>query len=356
MSSSYQVGLAAVVGTVLLSAGVCLAFVNPRPAPAPAGQDLGPGGFDLGSYRLVERSGRTVTEADLADEVWVASFVFTRCPTSCPRISARMRELQGKLRETGVRLVSLSVDPEHDTPEVLTSYAERYGADPDRWWMLTGPQDEVYDLILDRFKLSVSQTTEDDRKAGAEAVAHSDKLALVGRGNRVVGFFASDDESAIANLVGRARLLDTEGSWVRRLPAVNASLNATCAVLLVVAWSFILAGRWRWHAATMLAAVAVSALFLGSYLVYHYFVGSVAYRGTGLTRLAYFTILLSHTALATFGVVPLVGLTLFRAYRRQFGRHARIAAVTFPIWLYVSVTGVVIYWMLYQMPMATSPG
>ena len=121
-------------------------------------------------------------------------------------------------------------------------------------------------------------------------------------------------------------------------------------MLLILGWVLIRAGNVRGHAARMIACVAVSALFLACYLLYHFQVGSVAFRGVGPIRLVYFTILLSHTLLATFGVVPLVALTLTRALRRRFDRHARIARVTFPIWLYVSVTGVVIYLMLYQMP------
>ena len=104
----------------------------------------------------------------------------------------------------------------------------------------------------------------------------------------------------------------------------------------------------------MSLAVVVSSAFLACYLLYHYEVGSVAFRGFGPIRFAYFTILLSHTLLATFGVVPLVGLTLYRSLRRQFDRHARIARVTFPIWMYVSVTGVVIYVMLYHLDVSTS--
>ena len=134
------------------------------------------------------------------------------------------------------------------------------------------------------------------------------------------------------------------------LPALNASLNGTCAVLLVVGWTFILTDRVRAHAACMIAAVAVSAVFLACYLVYHFQVGSVAFRGVGASEFVYFTILLSHTALATVGVVPLVSITLIRAARKQFDRHASIARVTFPIWLYVSITGIIVYWMLYQMP------
>jgi protein SCO1/2/putative membrane protein len=103
----------------------------------------------------------------------------------------------------------------------------------------------------------------------------------------------------------------------------------------------------------MILAVITSALFLGSYLLYHYLAGSTNFRGIGLARVVYFTILLSHTVLATLGVVPLLIVTINRAARRQFDRHATIAKIALPIWLYVSITGVVIYLMLYELPIAT---
>ena len=98
----------------------------------------------------------------------------------------------------------------------------------------------------------------------------------------------------------------------------------------------------------MLLAVGASALFLSCYLYYHFHAGSVAFKGVGAVRVAYRTILLSHTVLATLGVVPLLIVTLTRAFRRRFAQHAAIAQVTFPIWMYVSITGVIIYLMLYH--------
>jgi protein SCO1/2 len=325
-----------------------------RPAAAPrAGQDLGNQGFELGSFRLTERSGRTVTEADLSGDVWVSAFIFTRCPISCPKISSVMKGLQQPLGDVGVKLVSLSVDPDYDTPEVLTRYANGLGADPDRWWFLTGKQDEIVDLILHRFHLPVGsdEGAPDDPEAKAESVRHSPRLVLVDRGNVVVGFFDSDDPEAVKTLVAKAT---RKASWARKLPAVNATLNGTCALLLMLGWVLILARRVRGHAACMIAAVVVSAVFLGCYLLYHFQVGSVSFQGTGRSKVIYLSILLSHTVLATLGVVPLVAVTLVRAIRKEFHRHASIARVTFPIWLYVSITGVVIYWMLYQMPVTSS--
>ncbi len=354
VNASYRLGILIVAGVVLLSAGLVTAWqvYGPPPEPKRAGQDLGDLGYELGSFRLTERSGRAVTEADLAGDVWVAAFVFTRCPMSCPRISSVMKkDLQGPLGDAGVRLVSISVDPDYDTPAVLARYAAGLGADPDRWWFLTGKQDEVVDLILDRFHLPIEKDPGADADAKVEAVRHSPRLVLVDRGNKVSGYFDSDDPKAVAKLVAKAR---RKASWARKLPAVNATLNGTCALLLMLGWVLILTKRARGHAACMISAVVVSSVFLGCYLIYHFQAGSVEFPGEGWPKVVYRSILLSHTVLATFGVVPLVSLTLIRAIRKDFHRHASIARVTFPIWLYVSITGVVIYWMLYQMPVGTS--
>jgi uncharacterized membrane protein YozB (DUF420 family) len=132
------------------------------------------------------------------------------------------------------------------------------------------------------------------------------------------------------------------------LPAVNAILNATSAGLLLAGYVLIRQGRRDAHRRVMLAAVACSTLFLTCYLVYHAHVGSVPFRGRGTVRTVYFTILLTHTVLAV-AIVPLVGVTLVRGLRGRYDRHRRIARVTLPLWGYVSVTGVVIYWMLYRM-------
>lgn len=134
---------------------------------------------------------------------------------------------------------------------------------------------------------------------------------------------------------------------VASLPTLNAALNATSAVLLVAGLLFIRRRRIGAHRACMLAACATSTLFLASYLIYHARVGSVPYRGSGWHRPLYFSILISHTILAA-AIVPLAIVTLRRALGGDFARHARLARVTLPIWIYVSVTGVVVYLMLYR--------
>ena len=135
---------------------------------------------------------------------------------------------------------------------------------------------------------------------------------------------------------------------VRDLPAVNASLNALAACLLVAGYVLVRQRKLIAHRNVMIAALACSVLFLTSYLIYHAQVGSVKFQGQGTARTIYFTVLLTHTVLAA--LVPfLAGITVWRAYRKQYNRHVRIARWTLPIWLYVSVTGVVVYWMLYRM-------
>ena len=134
---------------------------------------------------------------------------------------------------------------------------------------------------------------------------------------------------------------------VTDLPALNATLNATAAVLLVIGWTLIRRGRVEQHRKVMIAAFTTSCLFLISYLVYHAQVGSVRFTKQGPIRFVYFTILLTHTILAA-AIVPMVLLSLSRGLKRQDARHRAIARWTLPLWLYVSITGVVVYLMLYR--------
>lgn len=135
---------------------------------------------------------------------------------------------------------------------------------------------------------------------------------------------------------------------VHDLPAVNASLNSCAAALLIWGYTLIRRKRIEAHRRVMIAAFAMSVAFLASYLVYHYHVGSVRFQKTGTIRTVYLTILLTHTVLAA--LVPfLAGITLYRGLKGDYARHRRVARWTFPIWLYVSVTGVIVYWMLYRL-------
>jgi putative membrane protein len=131
------------------------------------------------------------------------------------------------------------------------------------------------------------------------------------------------------------------------LPTLNAILNTTSAILLTIGYLLIRRKKIRAHRAFMIAAFATSTLFLISYLTYHYHHGATRFQGQGAVRVVYLTILLTHTILAT-AIVPMIFITFARALREKFDRHRKIARWTLPLWLYVSVTGVIVYLMLYH--------
>jgi len=136
---------------------------------------------------------------------------------------------------------------------------------------------------------------------------------------------------------------------IEDLPALNAGLNGVASLFLLGGWLMIKQrGNRRLHTVLMICALVSSALFLSSYLVYHYHVGHTVYEGEGLIRLLYFSILLTHVPLATL-MVPFIFAAVWFAYRQRFDLHVRITRYVWPVWMYVSVTGVMIYVMLYQL-------
>ena len=132
------------------------------------------------------------------------------------------------------------------------------------------------------------------------------------------------------------------------LPTINAILNATSGALVLLGYRNIRRGKDAIHKKFMLTAIGVSAIFLASYLTYHWEVGSIKFQGEGIIRIIYFSILISHTILAVV-IVPMVLRTVYLALKGQFSKHRKIAKLTFPIWVYVSATGVIVYLMLYQL-------
>lgn len=139
---------------------------------------------------------------------------------------------------------------------------------------------------------------------------------------------------------------------IARLPTVDATLNAASAIFLVLGYLFIRRKNIQAHKMCMLSAFSTSMIFLVFYLTYHYFHGTTHFLGLGAVRPFYFVLLGSHTVLAVV-IVPLALATLYRAWRQRFEPHKRIARWTLPLWLYVSVTGVLVYWMLYHLFPAT---
>lgn len=155
----------------------------------------------LPDFRLTERSGRRISLEDLRGKVWVADFIFTRCPGPCPAMSRKFAELQRAFRKLDdVRLVSITVDPEHDTPEALSKYADSYGADPQRWLFLTGEKQTILDLAVEGFKIS----------AGNDPSLHGTHFVLVDRRGRIRGFYRSSDTEALEQLRRDVRQLVKE--------------------------------------------------------------------------------------------------------------------------------------------------
>jgi len=342
------------------------------------------------NFELTECRGRTVTKRDLLGQPWLACFVFTQCAGPCPLVSARMQELQQATRGLPIRLVTLTVDPENDTPEVLRRYADQLGADPDRWWFLTGDKAAIHRLIRRSFRMIVQEVDPDQRIPGFQ-VEHSIEIMHVNADGVVVGRYLARNEVHMARLrkvvlgemtadeaqrLNAADLLADSPTaatgpaedddlpplaadgpipaWLSRLPAINAGLNALAMILLLAGLMFIRRRLVQAHKLAMLMAFVTSSLFLATYLVYHFglhhYTGASSRRfaGPSAVRPVYYSLLVTHVLLAA--AVPVLALvTIFRGMTGQWERHRRIARVTLPIWLYVSVTGVIIYWMLYHL-------
>jgi protein SCO1/2 len=179
-------------------------------------------------FALTERSGRQITLADLRGKAWIVNFFYTECPDTCPLQSAHMARLQDELAgEPDVRLVSISVDPEHDTPQVLAEYAARYGADPERWLFLTGPREAIYRLALDGFRLGVVERGEQARGGTgqgrtwlgprpawghatanpARTLIHSARFVLVDRQAQIRGYYHGTDWEALERLRANVKRL-----------------------------------------------------------------------------------------------------------------------------------------------------
>jgi cytochrome oxidase Cu insertion factor (SCO1/SenC/PrrC family) len=152
------------------------------------------------SFSLIERSGQPVSDQSLRGTVWVADFIFTSCAGSCPVMTGIMRQLQDTL-PAEIKLVSFSVDPERDTPQVLAEYADRNGADRDRWLFVTGTKDELYRVSIDGFKLGLMETGGTE----IEPITHSSRFVLVDQEGRIRGYYGSMEPDVIERLGQDAR-------------------------------------------------------------------------------------------------------------------------------------------------------
>ncbi|WP_437202657.1 DUF420 domain-containing protein [Planctomicrobium sp. SH664] len=341
----------------------------------------------VGEFTLVDQNGQPVTRESMLGKPWIANFIFSRCIMQCPQTCRRMMELNEELKGTDVRFFTLTVDPENDTPEVMKEYADIWKADGDRWKFVTGTPENVWDLIRKGLKVQAWEEVGSARKPGME-FAHNNHLVHVGADGKILGRYNSGVESELttlkrvlkgqietplkyrpATLDSLAALeklresapaaepadpLDKLPQWARRLPEVNAFLNGVATLLLLAGFVGIKAGNTRLHKQLMLAAFGVSMAFLASYLLYHYSLNAYAgirgkpYSGPASLKSTYFGILWTHVVLAA--AVPFLTIVTIRnGLQARWESHRRWAKVTFPIWLYVSVTGVMIYWMLYRL-------
>ena len=152
-------------------------------------------------FSLTERDGRRVVLSDLKDKVWIVNFIYTNCPDTCPIQSAQMRQIQDDFRnEKDLRLVSVTVDPERDTPEVLSEYANRFSADPTRWFFLTGDKQAIYKFAESGFRLGAVELPHEKRPESGATHTHSPRFVLVDRESQIRGYYVSTDAEAIKRL------------------------------------------------------------------------------------------------------------------------------------------------------------
>ncbi len=161
-------------------------------------------------FKLVERSGKEISLSDLKGHVWIANFIFTRCQTMCPLMTRQMALLQKKLSDVSIYFISFSVDPQHDTPEVLSKYASQYGADSEKWFFLTGERKEIWKLVAEGFHLGVDDATPEEIEKGAQPILHSDRFVLVDQTGTIRGFFNSSEPAKLDELVRKAKELLSE--------------------------------------------------------------------------------------------------------------------------------------------------
>ncbi len=166
---------------------------------------------DVPPFILTERSGRTITNQDLRGKIWIADFIYTTCPGPCPVITANMARIQNAVaHDPDVQLVSFTVDPQNDTPAVLTAYANKFGADPNRWWFLTGPEKSLDDLIENGFYQVVQDNRGHPLEPGQFTVTHSTSLVLVDANGVIRGSYDGIGNDGRTNLLNGIKTLEKE--------------------------------------------------------------------------------------------------------------------------------------------------
>ncbi len=328
---------ALLTGLVLL-AGTGISRADPSTT---ASTELG----QIKPFVLRTSEGGSLGPADLRGKVWVAHFFYTTCTGGCTKTAPTMMALQkdfaGKKRD--VAFVSISLN--NDSPEDLRRYASDLGADPEQWFFLTGAQEAVHDIVQKVFFqfAAPSGSTEPGKE-----INHTFNFVIVDGQGEISGYVDGSNPGNLAVMETRIREL----VWSKfQLPTLNAGLNSLCTLLLILGYVAI---RKKWetlHVICMMSALLVSIIFLASYLYFHFIVldgQATRFSGEGWVRPLYFALLLSHTVLAAI-VAPLALYVAYQGFRDRRTRHVRVARWTLPIWLYVSITGVAVYVVLYHL-------
>jgi uncharacterized membrane protein YozB (DUF420 family)/cytochrome oxidase Cu insertion factor (SCO1/SenC/PrrC family) len=325
---------------------------KPRPAEAPAVAERD----HIADFALVDQRKRKVTRDDLLGKVWIASFILIPCPDGkCQQVTQTVERLQEELPDhPDLRLVTFIVK-DHEDPRVLDRYLRDHHVNPRRWLFLSGNEEEI-DRVMRSCYLRGPKT-----EVGSPE--HAQKLVLVDQAGKIRGWYdgLNDRNAPEGDFEQNLRKLRREVKALLApkqsdFPAFNAALNAASAVLVLLGWGAIRRRLIRLHIACMLSAMFVSAVFLASYLYYHLVVKSgvvtrfrdQAPDAPSWVGHVYGAILFTHTILAVV-VTPLVLWSAYLGLRNRLSQHMRMARLTLPVWLYVSVTGVVVYWMLYRL-------
>lgn len=353
------------LGLCLLSIFVVSACSKPLPV-------LG----ELPSFSLQDQNGNTLSANAFEGKVLAANFVFTSCAGTCPLLTERMKKVQHFIESTTpngekspYHIVSFSVDPERDTPTRMQKYMKDYEMNPEFWSFLTGPYQSIEEVVVRGFKMAMGKVALGEGGEAAQAkvedydVIHGEKFILVDQSGKIRGYFDAS-ESGLYQLTQAMAKLAKQNSqqffcrslrkgnfmseWGYRLATLNASLNGMAAILLFAGWRAIRRGNPERHRVLMISAFSLSCVFLISYLIRVAIDGTHRYPGVGWDKTFYLVLLISHVILAA--LVPFLAFrAIYLAIKQRFAQHQKIAAITFPIWMYVSITGVIIYLMLYQL-------
>jgi protein SCO1/2/putative membrane protein len=317
-------------------------------------------------FEFTDAHDRPVTNQDLLGSPWVAIPFFVRCSGPCPSLTTDLRSrIYEELQGTGAKLVSFSVDPNYDTPEALAEYAARFDIDTESWLFLTGGEEAMGRFIRNGLKVPLDRGPKEENAIQEPDITHGTRLPVVDAEGQIAGWYQAARATLgtdpavvdagfdllldrVLHLAGKPRAAAQTSS----MPLLNALLNGTAFLLLLAGWQAIRAGHKERHIFLMRSAFMVSVAFLASYLIYHLGVqrdqGPRPFNGEGWAKTAYLVLLISHILLAIVNL-PMVLRVLVLARREDWEAHKRLARKTLPIWLYVSITGVVVYLLLYPL-------